>query len=454
MLAKLSQLVASDGMKGRAIRGTSLSVLSFGSTQLIRLLSNLILTRILFPEAFGLMAIVQLVVIGLESFSDMGIHPAIIQSKRGTEQRFLDTAWTMQIARGLFLWILACVIASPIAQFYGQEDLLYMIPVLGMTTIISGFRSTNYSLASRNIILGRITAIEITSGIVGVIILISLSLWLKDAWALVIGSLLGAMLHTGLSHIAIPGKQNRLAWDSTVAWEIFHFGKYIVISTVAGYLFHQGDRIILGKYVELDVLAVYTIAFLLGSLPLTLNQLVSSRVLTPLYKQRPPMERAENYKQIQRARAGLIFGSALPSLIFVFFGNAIIDLLYDERYSEAGDMLVLICLATLPSMIGEGYRGLLIAVGNSFSFTRIAVIIGAIKIIALLILVPPYGVIGAIFALALTELITYPAVVLSIQPYRGWNPKVDTVFALAYIALAAIVLKINPSALALITEAI
>ncbi len=440
-------------MKGRAVRGASLSFLSFGSTQLIRLLSNLILTRILFPEAFGLMALVQIVVIGLENFSDMGIHPAIIQSKRGTEQRFLDTAWTMQIIRGFFLWILACVIASPVARFYGQEDLLYMLPVLGFTTVITGFRSTNYSLANRNIVLGRITTIEIISGIVGVVVLIGLALWLKNAWALVIGSLLGSLLHTVLSHVLIEGKQNRFAWDKSIVWEIFQFGKYIFISTIAGYLFHQGDRIILGRYVELDVLAIYTIAFLLGSLPLMLNQRLSSRVLTPLYKQRPPLESDNNYQKIETARAGLIFSAALPAVVFIFFGEAIIHFLYDDRYSGAGNLLVLLCLATLPSMIGEGYRGLLIASGNSFSYTRIIVIVGALKITSLMLLVPPYGVVGAIIALIGTEILAYPAMAWSIRPYRGWNPRIDALFIAIYALLAVTVLTINPNVLTVITDA-
>jgi hypothetical protein len=62
---------------------------------------DLILTRLLFPEAFGLMALVQVFMGGLQMFSDLGVNMSIIQSKRGEDPDFLNTAWTFQILRGL-----------------------------------------------------------------------------------------------------------------------------------------------------------------------------------------------------------------------------------------------------------------------------------------------------------------------------------------------------------------
>jgi len=411
MLARLYNLMASDGMKGRAARAASFSILSFSSSQLIRLLSNLILTRILFPEVFGLMALIQVVIIGLQNFSDMGIHTAIIQSQRGETQRFLDTAWTMQIIRGVLLWVLSCIIAAPVADFYGQSELSIMIPVLGITTIISGFRSTNHSLASRNITIGRITIIEFLSSILGTIVLIILALWLQSVWALIIGSILGSLLNTVLSHIVLEGKRNKFAWDADIAWEIFHFGKYIVISTIAGYLILQGDKLILGKYISLEELAVFTIAFLFGSLPHTLGKLLNSRVIMPLYKQRPPAESQQNFQKIREIRSIFIVALFALSAVFSIYGEWIIEALYTEDYFAAGPILVLLCLASLPSLVIEGYRGILLANGNSYHFTFLTLVTAGVKISLLLFLVPTYGVVGAIVALALTEVVLYPAVV-------------------------------------------
>ena len=76
-----------SGLRARALRGSVLTVGGFGASQIFRLASNLILTRLLFPEAFGMMALIMVFLQGLAMFSDVGTGPAIMQSKRGDDPR-------------------------------------------------------------------------------------------------------------------------------------------------------------------------------------------------------------------------------------------------------------------------------------------------------------------------------------------------------------------------------
>ena len=96
--------------EGRAERGALWVVVGYGGAQLIRLLGNLILTRLLFEEAFGVMALMSTVLQGLELFSDIGIGPSLIQNER-QDDSFVNTAWTMQAARGVAIWLVACAVA-------------------------------------------------------------------------------------------------------------------------------------------------------------------------------------------------------------------------------------------------------------------------------------------------------------------------------------------------------
>lgn len=75
-------------LKKQAIQGIVWIIAGYGISQFVRLSSNLILTRILVPEIFGLMALMHAFVIGLSMFSDIGIGPSIIQNKRGNDQIF------------------------------------------------------------------------------------------------------------------------------------------------------------------------------------------------------------------------------------------------------------------------------------------------------------------------------------------------------------------------------
>ena len=90
------------------------TVAGFGAMQVIRFGSTLILSRLLFPDIFGLMALVNVFLQGLQMFTDVGIGPSIIQNKRGDEPDFRDTAWTILVLRGLLLWFCSVLIAIPV----------------------------------------------------------------------------------------------------------------------------------------------------------------------------------------------------------------------------------------------------------------------------------------------------------------------------------------------------
>ncbi|MEY8838750.1 oligosaccharide flippase family protein, partial [Cribrihabitans sp. XS_ASV171] len=93
-----------SSLMSRVLRSASWVIVGYGLSQALRLASNLILTRILFPEAFGMMTLVGLVVVGMQLFSDIGIGTSIVQNRRGDEPDFLDTAWTLQVLRGFLLF--------------------------------------------------------------------------------------------------------------------------------------------------------------------------------------------------------------------------------------------------------------------------------------------------------------------------------------------------------------
>uniref|UniRef100_UPI00261A665C oligosaccharide flippase family protein n=1 Tax=uncultured Roseobacter sp. TaxID=114847 RepID=UPI00261A665C len=128
-------MMRGDGTRARVIRGTMMTMVNFGGSKALRLLSNLILTRILFPEAFGMMALITVFIGALEMFSDMGIRASIIQSKRGYESNYLNTAWTVQILRGILLYVAALFLAAPAARFYEEPLLAELLPVATFSVV-------------------------------------------------------------------------------------------------------------------------------------------------------------------------------------------------------------------------------------------------------------------------------------------------------------------------------
>ena len=107
-------------LKQRVVSSGSWVISGHVISQSLRFGGNLILTRLLVPEMFGVMAIVTIVMGGLVMFSDIGLLQNIVQSKRGEELDYLNTAWTIQIIRGFFIFFIALVI-SYILYFLGFD---------------------------------------------------------------------------------------------------------------------------------------------------------------------------------------------------------------------------------------------------------------------------------------------------------------------------------------------
>ena len=90
-----------QALKKVATQGAYWTIANYGLSQALRFGSNLILTRLLFPDLFGLMSLVNVIIMGLGLFSDIGVGTSIIRSKRGNDPDFLNSAWTMQVIRGV-----------------------------------------------------------------------------------------------------------------------------------------------------------------------------------------------------------------------------------------------------------------------------------------------------------------------------------------------------------------
>ena len=123
--------------------------------------NNLILTRLLIPEYFGLMSLVTTFRIGLELFSDIGIGQNIVNSKRGDDPTFLNTAWTLQVIRGFVIWIICIFLAFPAAKFYNEPRLTGLIPIVVFYSVLDGFTSTSIHSLHRRMELGKLSLYEL-----------------------------------------------------------------------------------------------------------------------------------------------------------------------------------------------------------------------------------------------------------------------------------------------------
>ena len=415
----------------RVMRSASWLALGYGASQFLRLVSNLILTRLLFPEAFGLMALVTVVTVGLMMFSDVGIGPAIAQNKRGDDQSFLDTAWTIQVIRGFALWAAAALLAWPAAQLYGAPELALYLPIAGISLALAGFNPTRIETAHRHLLVGRLTVLDLGSQLIGIAAMIGLAWITGSVIALVIGSVIGAAAKLALTHLYLPGPANRFHWEKAAAGELIGFGKWIFLSTAFWFVSSQGDKAILGKFLTLDVLGIYNIGYFLASFPLLLGHAVNQRVLIPVYREHPPGAAPENAARLHKLRAGISAGIIGLLAAMALGGPWLVDVLYDDRYTQAAGMVVVIACALIPQVIGMTYDQAALAAGDSKRFFVFSGSRAVIQVGLLLIGVIHFGLLGAMVSLGAAMLFVYPVLVWLARVHGAWDPAHDLAAGLA-----------------------
>lgn len=410
---------------------------AFGLSTVLRLVSNVILARLLFPEAFGLMALVTVVIQGINMFSDTGIQSSIIQNSRGDKPYFLNTAWTIQVVRGILLTVIVASLAIPFAQIYNEPQLLALIPIAGFSALISGFNSTSLYTERRHLRVKSIALIDLSSQIVSSILTIGIALAYPSVWALVAGALAAHSVRLILSHLAIGKLRNRFYFNRQAFTELFQFGKWIFLSTLLTFLVGQGDRLIFGKLTTLDNLGVYAIASIFAILPVTVLGRLSQTVIFPAYC-RMIEQNADFPRYFINIRTPFVVsGLILVSLVFVM-APLIVELLYDKRYVDAGWMIQLLMLGAMFKVLEETNGMALLAHGNA----RLVAYGGLGKLLAMGPLIALgfifEGFAGAVLGFALSESIRYLVSVNALHKYSLSTGKMDLVLMFLWASLTGI----------------
>lgn len=409
-----------------------------GVHMVLRLGSNLILTRLLVPEFFGIMAIALVVIRGMELFSDVGIRPGVIRSNRSDDPSFLNTAWTIQVIRGMCLSFVTITIAKPVADIYENPILAEILPVVGLVFIISSFSSTSIFTLNKKVQLGALTVMDIVSQLIGISCMILLAYFYRNVWALIVGTITTAIIKSVWSHLLQSGDRNRFALEKESVSEIISFGKWIFASTAMMFLATQADRFLLGKMLPIAVFGIYHIAVMFAELPKQIIEKLSSRIIFPLMTHFADLPRQEFRKKIIQKRYMLLFPLILLLSLFSSFGDILIAFLYDDRYQQAGWMLPLLAIGMWPFVLNATIDRCFYAIGKP----KIPTIGSFLKFAYMIVVVPimfdVLGTFGAVLAVAMNDLPVYVVNSIGLQREGLACFRQDTISSLLLVLLIGI----------------
>jgi O-antigen/teichoic acid export membrane protein len=357
--------------RGRIIRGSIFELSTHGIQQVVRLGSNLITTRLLFPAAFGSASIVWAMTTALVMFSDLALSPMIIQSKRGDDPDFLNTAFTVQAVRGGVLWVLMVLLAHPVAWFYHEPALPPLIYLGSLQLLIAAFHSTSIYTLRRSLRLGWLNAFDLAQTLFNTGLTILLAWIYRAAWTLIVPTIAGCVVFTVTSHFLPVPYKNRFRWDRSALSEIRHFGRWIVGSSVAGFFSGQADRILVGRFLGTTWLGVYGIAIVISdAVAGAITRLITGvmfPVLTAAGRQTGG-NIADLYYRIRRRLDLLSMGA---TGLLAGAGGWLVRVLWDTRYADAAWMLQIVFVRVGVAALVSSGESCLFSLGHTrFVFQR------------------------------------------------------------------------------------
>ncbi|MEY8689833.1 MAG: oligosaccharide flippase family protein, partial [Leptothrix sp. (in: b-proteobacteria)] len=363
------------GLRDRVRRGGFWSLVGYAASFVIRLASNLLLTRLLPQDLFGTANLGQTLLSAMAMFTDIGLRPFLVQSSQGERPEVMDTLWTIQILRGFGIGIMTLVLATGLwalqhfgvisaATAFGDGRLPLFVAVLAVVPCIGGFESTRTAEAQRTLHIRPLMVSNLSSQLISTAVLLLVAYLTHSLWSMLLAGVVSALSSVALSHFYLRGHSNRLHIDRDIVGTLKAFSRWIMLSSIVGYFANSMDKLVLGAMSSSRTLAIYSVAATAATL-LTdaLGKLLGDVALpafSEIARDRPADLRRAHY----RFRMPLEVAAWLCAGALMAAGPALIGLLYDRRYAEAGPMLQLLALS-IPALRYRVTTALLLATGDS-----------------------------------------------------------------------------------------
>lgn len=328
---------------------------------MLRLGSNLILSRLLAPDAYGLITVIWTMLVALGLFSDMGIQRTVVQSPNAESGRFLNTAWTLQILRGAMLSLILLLVAVVFAvvggwgwlpqnQIYGDDRLPGMIGVMALFMAVNGFQSTRGYLAQRHMQQKVLSLMGLGVQAVSIVVCVLVAWLTRSHWTLVVGSLLPVVLARILERRLLKGPPERFEMDRDALNELLGQAKWLMPASALAFMAMHADRLILGGLIDAHTYGLYAIAYMLAGTATSVANVMVTNIAFPALSEVARTRPHDMAKVLERFiwLFDAIFVTGFVALSMC--GELVVDILYDERYTEVGWMLGILALG------GIGFR--------------------------------------------------------------------------------------------------
>ncbi len=377
-------------------------------------ISTLILVRLLAPKDFGVVAMATSFIAMAELLSAFGFDVALIQKQDAPEEHY-HTAWTLNAVMGLCITILMLALAKPVAVFYKEPGLLWVVLALALGPSITGCANVGVVAFRKELNFRREFQFQIAKKIVGFSVVIPLAFWLHSYWALVSGTLAGKLAGTVMSYRIHPFRPR---YSLSGAGALFRFSKWLLISNFFEFLKMRASDFLIGRVQGPTMLGLYNISAEFANLPTTELGAPINRALLPGFA-RIGNDVAALSSAYTNA-IGFVAMLVVPAAAGIFsVADFLVPVVLGAKWAGAAPLLKLLALNGAMTVIEGGIYTMLLAIGYPHDVTRVNAVYVTVQVVLMLLLVARFGTVGAAYAALFGSACAAPFFLFFLRKHTG-----------------------------------
>ena len=393
-------------------------VLERGSSMCITLCVTILLARILPPESFGTVAMVNVFIALSDIFITNGLGTALIQKKEADSLDFSSAFWTNTLV-AIILYAILFVSAPFIESFYGYKSITLILRVLGLRIIISSVNAIQCAYISKNMMFRYYfysTLIgKFLSGAIGIIMaLVGLGIW-----ALVGQSISLILVETAILWFGVKWRPS-FTFSFERARSLYSFAWKIIFESFVREIYKQLRALFIGKKCSAVELAYYDKGAEIPSFIMSNLEMAQRTVMFPVLSN--AQDEKERLLLICRRWVKLFSFVAFPVLIgMISVSEQLILLLLTEKWLPAVPFMQLACITYISWIADTPIREGIKSIGLSGVCLKIQIIESILAIVAL-VLVMDYGVMYIAVAGTACSILNILVVISFGKKYLGYSP--------------------------------
>lgn len=388
-----------DEAKRRAKSGPLMLLSRRAFALVITLLSTVTVARLVAPREYGLANMALVIFVLAQAFREFGLTNAIMRKGEINQQEVSFLFWFNAGATTL-LSLLLLVLAGPIAAFYKEPQVRYIVYVAAIGFFMSGLALQHRAVISRALRFGPLALIDCAAQAAGFATTLTLALIRHDVWSIVIGQLVQSVTGSVLSVLFSGWRPGRFAIIPEIR-DLLKFGGNSFVFTVCMFFADNSAAILIGHFIGPSPLGQYNRAQTLYNLPNTnVVQPIVQASMPLMARLRPhPDEYRQAYLDLVRNLCTFLFPL---SIALTFSGRALIETVLGGRWGQAGDCFTMLAPSLAFFALGYSAGDLFITQNRAGEMRTLGLIEAAVRVGAIALAVR-YGAVVTALAFTLSN---------------------------------------------------